>query len=110
MCVRLTSSRSRTSIEPDVVVLARVGQQPACLVVLLLVDGAERAVGEEAVAAQAGVGVRAGLDERQAAVAVGQRLLGAGDALLHPRRLLQRPVDRQRDPFAADVDALMPAA
>ena len=58
---------------------------------------------------QARVGVRAGLHERQAAVAVGERLLGAGDALLHPGRLLQRPVERERDPLTADVDALVPA-
>src|ERR671930_99709 len=41
--------------------------------------------GEEAVAGQAGVGVRAGLLQGQAAVAVGQRLLGAREVLQRPR-------------------------
>ena len=79
MRVRLCSSRSRTSISRTCVAFARASaSSPACLGLLVLVDGAKRAVGEEVVAAQAGVGVRAGLHERQAAVAVGQRLAWRG--------------------------------
>jgi hypothetical protein len=40
------------------------------------VHGAERAIGEEALAAQARVRVRAGLHQRQAAVAVGEGFSG----------------------------------
>src|SRR6266568_146506 len=53
---------------------------------------------------QAGVGVRAGLLDRQPAVAVGQCLGRAADPLPGPRGAGERPVGVQRDVFARGVD------
>ena len=50
------------------------------------------------------VGVRAGLLDRQAAVAVGQRLGDAAESLLGPGRLGQRAVRVEGDGLALDVD------
>jgi len=64
--------------EPDRASLAGVGEHRLGVVELLLVDGSERVVSEEVVAAEARVRVWAGLHERQAAVPVRKRLAGAG--------------------------------
>src|SRR4051812_2093131 len=69
----------------------------------------ELGCGEEVVAGQAGVGVRAALLQRQPAGAVRQRLLGAREVLLRPRGIRQWPARVERDGFAADVDALLVA-
>jgi len=70
--------------------LASVGGQLAGAIELLAVNLEELAGGEEVVARQAGVGVRAGLLQRQPAEPVGERLFGAGEALLGPRGVGQR--------------------
>ena len=72
-------------------------------------DVPEGAVGEEVGAAQARVRVRASLHQWQAAVPVRERLFGARDSLLHPRRFPERPVDGQRDPLPADIDTVVKA-
>src|SRR5436305_230265 len=64
-----------------------IGSQAPRLLELAVVDLAKRRVGEEVIAAQARVRVWTCLDQRQAAIAVRERLLGAGDPLLHPRSL-----------------------
>ena len=66
--------------------------------------GQELGSGEEDRAGQAGVGVRAGLLQRQPAVAVGQGLGGDAVAGLGPLGLCQRPVRVERDPLTLDVD------
>jgi len=63
-------------------------------------------VGEEALAAKTGVRVRTGLLQRQPAVAVWQRLAGAGELLLGPLGLLQGFVLGGED-LAVDVDPLL---
>ena len=71
------------------------------LLVLLPVLGQEFGGGDEHRAGQARVGVRAGLDEGQSAVAVGQRLGRAGQPLLGPGGLGQRPGRVEADRFPA---------
>src|ERR1022692_793919 len=60
--------------------------------------------GEEHRAGQAGVGVRAGLDQRQLAVAVRERLGGAGQVLFCPGGVAERPVGADLDGLAGGVD------
>src|SRR5271166_7042235 len=66
--------------------------------------GQELGRGDEERAGQAGVGVRAGLDQWQAAEAVGQCLCRAAQALFGPGGLGERPAGVQRDGIAAGVD------
>lgn len=65
--------------------------------------------GQDAVVGQAGVRVWAGLLQWQAAVAVRERLLGTREVLQRPRRVRGRPVTREGDQLAADVDTLSEA-
>src|SRR5439155_11066023 len=91
-------------------VVLRGSFEPLGLLELRLVDRPKRGVGEEVLAAQAGVWVGAGLNQREPAVAVRERLFGAGDVVLHPRGLRERALWWQRDPLATDVDPLLPAS
>src|ERR1022692_499378 len=60
--------------------------------------------GDEHRAGQAGVGVRAGLDQRELAVAVRERLGGAGQVLFCPGGVAERPVGADLDGLAGGVD------
>jgi hypothetical protein len=82
------------------------------LLVLLAMLGQELGGGDEHRAGQAGVGVRAALLDRQAAVAVGQRLGRPAEPLLGPGRFGERPAGVQGDGLALGVDlaGLFPVA
>src|SRR6266511_683925 len=82
------------------------------LLVLLAMLGQELGGGDEHRAGQAGVGVRAALLDRQAAVAVGERLGRPAEPLLGPGRFGERPVGVQGDGLALGVDlaGLFPVA
>ena len=73
------------------------GDELQDLLAVVAVLGQELAGGEEHRAGQAGVGVRAGLLDRQAAEPVGQRLGGPAEALLGPGGLGERPVGVESD-------------
>ena len=66
--------------------------------------GQELGGGHEHRAGQAGIGMRAGLLDRQPAEPVGQRLGGAAEALFGPGSLGERPFGIDQDTLAADVD------
>jgi hypothetical protein len=74
--------------------------QLACALELLFEDGPEAGVGEERVAGQAGIGVRAVELQRQPAVSVRERLLGASDPLLEQNRVVGDVIGQDRDPLA----------
>src|SRR5919198_4326359 len=65
--------------EPLPAVGLRLGDELLGALELIAMGGEELGGGEEVVAGQARVRVRAGLLKREAAVAVGERLLGAGE-------------------------------
>ena len=71
---------------------------------LCAVLGQEFGGGEEHRAGQAGVGVRAALLDGQPAVAVGQGLGGAAEALFGPGGFGERPGGVESDCAAVDVD------
>ena len=77
-----------------------------CARALLEKDRPEGLVGHERIAGQARVGVWALLLDGNAAVAVGQRLLRAREALLQQRRVGRNPRGQDLDPLAAAVDAI----
>jgi hypothetical protein len=88
------------------------GDQGESALPLLAQFGQELGSGDEDRAGQAGVGMRALALDRQAAVAVGQRLGGDAVSGLRPLGLGERPVRVDDDPLAGDVDpgGLFPAA
>src|SRR5450631_3694563 len=88
------------------------GDQGEGTVPLLAQLGQEFWPGDEDRAGQAGVGVRALALDREAAVAVGQRLGGDAVSGLRPLGLGERPGGVDDDRFSVDVDpgGLFPAA
>src|SRR5699024_6688313 len=76
------------------------------LLTMLTVLGQELGGGDEHRATQTRVRVRAGLLDRQPAVAVGQGLGGSCHALLGPGRLSQGPIRVEGDSLTFDVDLL----
>ena len=95
--------------DAEVAVVPGGGDQGEGALLLLAKLGQELGAGDEDRAGEARVGVRALPLDRQAAVAVGQRLGRDAVPGLRPLRLAEWPVRVDSDPLAADVRPWRPA-